>query len=236
MIAPNENLRKRLVCAYAVGCCLTLDSFERNFPLLHPCNGPTDTGCVIAYMTHNESSARKRIGHPDSSGDSIGHRFADDVWEPMKYPRLNTNPLTWRSNVEYQPQGAAANPLLASPLLASSDAASEGEWLGSNIDPNAPDIASGEFMKGTVPEATIRTMLNPLPASGIMLGDGDQAKAMWARSQEHALIVPTLNDRQRGHFRGMTKNGDYHLLDFRLFYFNIRRNCEERVAAYMAQK
>ena len=53
------------------------------------------------------------------------------------------------------------------------------------------------------------------------------------RSWSHAPILG--NDRLRGHFRQMTKDGDYHLLDFRLFYFNIRRNCEERVAAYVAQ-
>ena len=122
MIEPDEKLRKRLVCAYAVGCCLPLDSFERNFPSLHPCRGPTDIGCVIAYMTYTESAARKRTGHPDTSGNGIGHRYANDVWEPMKYPRINTNPLTWGSSAVGG--GASANP-----LLAGGDATSEGASL-----------------------------------------------------------------------------------------------------------
>ena len=47
----NEKLRDRLVAAYLLGPvgCFPMCKFQYNFPSLHPCNGPLDTQCLIAF-------------------------------------------------------------------------------------------------------------------------------------------------------------------------------------------
>lgn len=52
-----------------------------------------------------------------------------------------------------------------------------------------------------------------------------------ARCQNGKLNIPPVEEKA---FADMEMGGSYHTLDYALFYMNIRRNAEERVAAYLA--
>ena len=203
---PSAALRTRLVACYCIGSKLPCDLFERSFPSLHPCEGPTDTGCVIAFDTLAENFRP----HQDPFGEAPGTWYATG-WEPLAFPTLNTNPLTWSS---------AVGPRI-----------SRG-WLGTIIDADRPVLTLKELMSDAVSGIVSD---GPLPPVGTRAATAS-GEEFYAESRDNCLRVPLLDPCGLGLWREVAKGGDYHILDYALFYHNIRRNVEERVAAFVAAR
>lgn len=70
VVAPDADLRRRLVAAYAVGYPLPLELFDGGLAPLQPCRAPGQTGCVLAW------SSFARDGVPDF------YRHRAEIWDP----------------------------------------------------------------------------------------------------------------------------------------------------------
>jgi hypothetical protein len=103
----DPGLRGRLVCAYLLGPLgsIPADKFEKCFPSLHPCAGPLDTQCIVAFdVCHDKFLVTLDL---ESEGNwMIRNRNPDPPlnirnpsgWEsPAGKTMCCTNPLTWTS-------------------------------------------------------------------------------------------------------------------------------------------
>ncbi|MCF4167231.1 DUF3089 domain-containing protein [Zavarzinia compransoris] len=72
VVAPDADLRRRLVAAYAVGYPLPVELFDGVLAPLRPCRAPGATGCVLAW------SSFARDGAPDF------YRHRAEIWDPKR--------------------------------------------------------------------------------------------------------------------------------------------------------
>lgn len=213
-IEPDPALQKRLVAAYMVGTnVLPLDAFTRLFPSLHACEGPTDTpGAVIAWDTkaHGTGAAK-----PADFG--ILPEF-HGIWYPSGWdiPKkgaafLNTNPLTWSSTPGTR--------------------VTEG-WLGTaclELPAKTKPFTKKEFMLGQLTEAQCKPALR-------QNGHKPEGLEFFAESLPHCLCVPKLKPADCGVFARFTEEGDYHNVDYPIFYYNIRQNVSDRLQAFLSKQ
>ena len=214
-VEPDKQLQQRLVAVYIIGSTIPLDAFSRCFPSLHPSTGPVDTPlAVIAWDTKAEPLAAQGSNWKDLAPYLPGTYYSPIAgspgWEVTKPPFLNTNPLTWKSNEIGERVSAG--------------------WLGYTSIPvreGGEPWAVSKFLADNLLDLDVQSMKHAQHGS-------KTAVEFYAESQEHCLCVPQLSREEQGLVFEMTKRGDYHILDYNLFYYNIRMNVEQRVAAFKA--
>ena len=206
VVERDPALRARLVVAYLVGSKCPRDMFDRGFPSLHASAGPRDVGAVACWDTLDANAGAKPPSELDPFGTNPGVRYPGG-WEPQPNTGfLETSPLTWRS--------------------------CEGEradvgWLGS------AEVASddtGPSMQELMGDAVIGT--HKAPRRAVPERGTEAAHDFFVETKGHCIMVPTLSPEHHGVYRAFTAKGDYHCLDVPLFWFNLRQNVAERVAAY----
>lgn len=120
---------------------------------------------------------------------------------------LNTNPLTWTSTPGVR--------------------ASKG-WLGTAclaLPDKCKPYTKEEFFKGKLQDVQAKPALE-------QHGRRPDKLEFYAESRPHCLCVPELSKEDRGVFAEFTNDGDYHVLDYCLFYYNIRQNVSDRLQAF----
>jgi len=120
---------------------------------------------------------------------------------------LGTNPLTWqRTGTGGRVDGK--------------------KWLGAvNLETTRPEgVSLGEFLSPTAIKVKTTGMKRhyPIPKD-----------EFWVESLPDRLLVPDMSPQQLGFLGCATFSGWYHIVDFSLFWYNIRKNVKERVEAYM---
>ena len=184
--------------------------FAQGFPSLHPSAGPVDTpGAVAAWDTRDAATGAAPLEELDPFGTNPGVRFPGS-WEPQPNTGfLETSPVTWRSAVGQQ---------------------STGGWLGSAIvatEAGAEFASMSDLMGDTVIGAE-RAPLRAIPAQGTK-----PVSEFFVETKGHCIPVPQVPPEHHRLYRAFTPKGDYHTLDVALFWYNIRQNVRERVAAYV---
>jgi hypothetical protein len=213
-LEPDPALQQRLVAAYMVGSnVLPKDVFSRSFPSLHPCEGPTDTpGAVISWDSKAQATAAADCPDFGALPECPGFWYASG-WEvpPKDAAYLNTNPLTWSSTPGVR--------------------ATEG-WLGAaclKLPPGTKPFEAKAYMLGQLVDAQLKPEIE-------LQGHKPEGLDFFAESLPHCLCVPKLSAADRGVFAKMTDEGDYHSLDYPIFYYNIRQNVSDRLQAYLSKQ
>lgn len=108
-------LRHRLVAAYTIGYPFPTEHLERDFVNLHVCDGPLDTGCMIAWETWAEGSEQEFFPLPLWNGDHLERATSESK------PRLCVNPLSWKADLERAEAGLHVGALAMPPWPAPQD-------------------------------------------------------------------------------------------------------------------
>ena len=212
-VEPDEALQQRLVAAYMIGTnMLPQDMFVRSFPSLHPSDGPCDAPRAVISWDTKAGPEATNPPDPDFISEFPGFWYPSG-WETPEYgaAMLNTNPLTWRSS----DLGMRAT---------------EG-WLGAacvKLADGVKPFSTKAFFTGQLTSAQCKPVLEQ---GGYRPADLE----FYAESLPHCLRVPHLSTEDRGAFGLFTDDGDYHLLDYPLFYYNIRQNVSDRLEAFLSQ-
>merc|ERR1711918_279938 len=101
--------------------------------------------------------------------------------------------------------------------------ASEG-WLGPaclKLPDNTKPFSKKDFFTGQLTKAQCTPMIEAQ-------GHKPAKLEFYAESLPYCLCVPHLRKEDRGVFGEFTSDGDYHVLDYALFYYNIRQNVSDR--------
>lgn len=186
------------------GVPLTL--FERDFKQLKVGQGPLDTGCVIGWDVVPDTFAQRHHFYYSEAGRmhySVTHGRYEEV---VDAPCLSVNPLTWR------------------PANQSGEITAKGEGKGEHL--GLLDMVWGWswWRLGVVVR---KLVMRKLDSTFKVKAEGDYVVV--SEVTDHVppgvRLSPTYSVKMFG--------GTYHLQDFSLFYFNIRANAKERIAAFL---
>jgi len=207
-IDNKPDMCKRMIVCYMVGSRIPLDKFTRSFQRLREGISPTDhSGVVVGWDTTSESHRLLHALFPDWVGTWYSTGWEAENFLKPGYPVLGTNPLTWeRTGTGERVDGK--------------------KWLGAiTLETTRPEgIKLREFLSPTP---------NKVKTTGIKRHDPLPKDLFWVESLPDRIIIPEISSKQFGLLGCATFSGWYHVVDFQLFWYNIRENVKERVGAYM---
>eukprot|EP00935_MAST-01C_sp_MAST-1C-sp1_P000951 g951.t1 len=212
-------LQKELVAAYLVGWQLGEDSFK----LIKVGTTKRQLGCFVSFTSVSNPPA----GSKSASG-GMGRGVVQTIAGGRKRPGyascthhtrmpVSVNPLTWEtlSKASTEAHLGCLHPhsgtLYPKCIGAVCTEAGSVLILPEDVCGNGDGGGNGSGAKGAAQRG-----------GGGDGGGGDDG-------EETVIFSPTKDLLSNGH-------GDFHLSDFHLFWANIRRNAEERVAAWHAKK
>lgn len=206
----GKPLYRQLVAAYLPGQALDA-SFYRNFSNVHPCDGPTDTGCINSWGSFQRGISSKPVRNfidvsPYFSSGNGNYRAPSLPVFPSE------NLVTWKSNaaasaaaadlgalqmrVPYPPLYYPHRTSSVYPMGAMTKIGFASETVGAKRQPQAV----GFFVRPKPPQ------------------------------RDFEAYVPGL-------FHYVVDfQGIWHLYDYNLFWLNIRQNARDRVDAYLARR
>ncbi len=187
-IQARPDLQARLVAAYTPGYARPTTG-----PTVPVCDGPRDTGCVLAWDTYAEEA--EALGH-----EPMWHwEGASIVRLPTGQPRTCVNPITW---------------------AAGEQASSRAKHRGAVQLDNRGDAVT-----------FFGLLFSDDPAGADVVGlKAPQPGMVPARCAGSFLRVPELD--ALDYPVEETQPGNYHLLDYELFYVDIWYNAIQRVDAW----
>jgi len=112
----------------------------------------------------------------------------------------------------------------------------QGLWLGSGL-PEGPGFARALETLELCRDATSagRSCTSLLRCRELAAAEPTEAWEMSCECLDHGLAIPRLPQGLRSIYRQLlpVQEGNYHVLDYELWYFQIRQNARERVEAYL---
>jgi len=211
-------LREQLICAYLVGSKVPLDSFNRSYRLLRRAESPTDhTGVVVGWDTRVEKP--KIRGYTVNAGYACGHYYADtQQWEGTRGKEvLGDNPLKWATTTD------TMNLITSPPFLTRQQFLSK-EPQGLHVKGIRRIKRSN--MWGT--EFDFKAAKDP--KSGFLLVE---------ELPDPIYPVKVIRPDKKNPFIDFeafqSSKIAHHNQDYALFYYEIRKNVEERVDKYLAE-
>ena len=182
----GHSILDQIVAIYGIGYRFPLDKIS-GWSDLDLCDGPTETGCILAWDTFRERSAA-------DSDPGRGVYYSGEYRSAIGKEVACVNPVTWRAD------GERAN---------------ADDHLGIAILPSNTGVRQlFEAVEKTEEFKIFDKKLTPRCKDGFLrimeTGQEDLDKTLFP-------------------------NGSYHLLDYNLFYFNMRENVSERIAAFLKQ-
>ena len=217
----------RVVGVYLIGSFTPMSRIKQ-FKHLHACRGPRDLQCIIGWDTRVHSSEFE----VKESSLTVGHWFNDGWACDYKSPILGTSPYSWRDASEIgekQPEVEGHRGFLYAVFH----------------DPSEtffPKFDYKKFIAADQPCGVEPVTLHRLRAQDA-LSELDaptvESSALTPHtlpiqfSPKHALWIPEMPT--HGGLYGQyqpSSSGQFHSLDYPLFYFNIRDNVKERVQAF----
>ena len=183
-------LMQRLVAVYAPGCWTPKRLFEPGQPLsdLPVCNGPTDTGCFIAWETFAEG------GEPLKLGLNVPY-WCGNAYEactPGELDAVVVNPVSWRP-----------------------DSQTPAEAHKGLVTSGYRNVFQAVRMGG-LPGST------PLPPP--------TRRHIAVRTAKNAVYVSKVTDPELK--SPPLKGKSLHMVDYNLFFNDIRENAYERAAGF----
>lgn len=208
-VVDKDPCVERCVACYLLGMAIERSKFEGNaFRNLHPSSGPADLQAVVAWQLRGFETTH---GEADFlvGGYGPGYWQGGDQWRGGGSPELlMTNPLTWSSEIGND--------------SASSHAAEPHKGIGVAVfDPpfNPMAVQSGKPIK-----AKLQRISRKFPK-----------KPPQCRVTRSEVVMSNLPDWMTTTHLG-TGIGDLHIFDYSWFFYNLRENITERLAAFERQQ
>ena len=211
-IHPDNDLCKRMIACYLIGSTIPRDKFQRSIPKMYECTSPIDHTSVVIGFDVQSDKCKKETPLPEAYGIWYKTGIEKDTYRKGA-KTIQTHPIKWTKS-EFNGR------------ISGTDG-----WLGSvnfKVEGGGANVINQQLSGSKPTVVGFKTI-------GLYREDPLPKEKFWAESKNDRITIPHLSPSKMGFYGNLMKNGEYHLSDYQLFYFNIKENVKLRVNTYLKE-